>query len=206
MKKNLFSTALLLAILSNTAFANAINELQQRLQRIDTLSAVYTQTVSDAEGKNVQQGKGKLYIKRPNLFRLENQEPQENQIISDGKSLWFYDPFVEQVSIHWVKSAVNNTPFVLLTSNQVEHWQQYEVSQSADTFTLKPKAKQSNITAFSIRIDADGTLRHFSTIEKDGQANLYILRNITNQPLPDSLFQFTPTKGIEIDDQRNLNP
>lgn len=201
-KAKLLCSALLASFVSPAAFATAVDELQQRLKLVETLTALYTQTVSDAQGKNVQEGSGKLQIKRPNLFRMESQTPQENQIISDGKTLWFYDPFVEQVTINWVKDAVNNTPFVLLTSTDNSHWQQYEVSQNGDTFTLKPKAVNSNIQSFSIRIDSDGTLRNFSTQEKDGQSNRYILRNITNQPLSESLFKFNPPKGAEVDDQR----
>lgn len=188
--------------MSSAAWADAASELQQRLSKVNVLSADYAQTVSSSDGKNVQQGSGTLKIKRPNLFRMDNKTPQENQIISDGKTLWFYDPFVEQVTANWVKDAVNNTPFVLLTSDDSSHWVQYNVEQKADTFTLKPKAKQSNIKQFDIRIDSEGVLRNFSTIEKDGQTNLYILRNITNQPLADGVFKFSVPKGVELDDQR----
>ena len=66
---------------------------------------------------------------------------------------------------------------------------------------VKPKAKNSNIKQFDIRVDANGVLKNFSTTEKDGQTNLYVLRNITNQTLADSLFQFSVPKGVELDDQ-----
>jgi len=145
--------------------------------------ADFAQTVMSANGSNVQQGNGKLQIKRPNLFRMDTKSPQETQIIADGQTLWFYDPFVEQVTANWVKDAVNNTPFVLLTSNDKSHWAQYSVEQKDDRFVLKPKAKNSNIKQFDIRIDQNGVLKGFSTIEKDGQSNQYILRNITNQNL-----------------------
>ncbi|SEP80628.1 outer membrane lipoprotein chaperone LolA [Basfia succiniciproducens] len=198
-------TALLALALSSTAWADAAGELQQRLAQVNYFSADFNQNVSSANGKNVQTGSGKLQIKRPNLFRMDNKAPQETQIISDGKTLWFYDPFVEQVTANWVENAVNNTPFVLLTSNDSANWNQYTVVQNGDTFVLKPKAKNSNIKQFDIRIDNQGVLKGFSTIEKDGQTNLYILRNITNQPLADSLFKFTVPKGAEFDDQRNKN-
>ena len=116
--------------------------------------------------KNVQQGSGKLQIKRPNLFRMDTKSPQETQIIADGKTLWYYDPFVQQVTAQWVKDAVNNTPFVLLTSNDKSHWNQYSVTQNADTFVLKPKAKNSNIKQFDIRVDANGVLKKFQHYRK----------------------------------------
>ena len=195
-------TALSLFAMASMAWANADIELQNRLNKVSVLSADFAQTVMSANGSNVQQGNGKLRIKRPNLFRMDTKSPQETQIIADGKTLWFYDPFVEQVTANWVKDAVNNTPFVLLTSNDKSHWAQYSVEQKDDTFVLKPKAKNSNIKQFDIRIDQNGVLKGFSTIEKDGQSNQYILRNITNQNLDGSLFKFTVPKDIELDDQR----
>ena len=195
-------TALSLFAMASMAWANADIELQNRLNKVSVLSADFAQTVMSANGSNVQQGNGKLRIKRPNLFRMDTKSPQETQIIADGKTLWFYDPFVEQVTANWVKDAVNNTPFVLLTSNDKSHWAQYTVEQKDDRFVLKPKAKNSNIKQFDIRIDPNGVLKGFSTLENDGQSNQYILRNITNQNLDGSLFKFTVPKGIELDDQR----
>ena len=195
-------TALSLFAMASMVWANADIELQNRLNKVSVLSADFAQTVMSANGSNVQQGNGKLRIKRPNLFRMDTKSPQETQIIADGKTLWFYDPFVEQVTANWVKDAVNNTPFVLLTCNDKSHWAQYTVEQKDDRFVLKPKAKNSNIKQFDIRIDPNGVLKGFSTIEKDGQSNQYILRNITNQNLDGSLFKFTVPKGIELDDQR----
>lgn len=195
-------TALALLSLSNVAFADAISELQTRLGKVENLSADFTQRVMSANGQNVQQGSGKMQIKRPNLFRMDTKTPQETQIVSDGKTLWYYDPFVQQVTAQWVKDAVNNTPFVLLTSADKSHWSQYSVTQKNNTFVLKPKSAKSNIKQFDINVDENGVLANFSTIEKDGQSNLYILRNVTNLPLSNSLFSFSVPKGAELDDQR----
>ncbi|MDG6896156.1 outer membrane lipoprotein chaperone LolA [Volucribacter amazonae] len=195
-------TALFILFINGVAWADASGELQKRLNLVQNLTADYQQTVSSPEGKNVQQGSGKLQLKRPNLFRMESTSPQQTEMISDGKTLWFYDPFVEQVTANWVTDVVNNTPFVLLTSNDKNHWAAYAVEQQVDTFVLTPKAINSPLKQFSIRIDSNGVLRNFSTIEQDGQSNLYTLRNISNQPLADKLFQFSPPKGVEFDDQR----
>ena len=204
MKKKLLKMTALTALLSvsNFAFADAAAELQNRLNQVTVLSADFSQTVTSVGGKNVQQGSGKLQIKRPNLFRMDTKSPQETQIIADGKTLWYYDPFVQQVTAQWVKDAVNNTPFVLLTSNDKSHWNQYLVTQNTDTFVLKPKAKNSNIKQFDIRIDTNGVLKNFSTTEKDGQTNLYVLRHVTNQGITEDAFKFVMPKDVEFDDQR----
>lgn len=205
--KQIFKQSLLgFTLLSATSFAFAdaqsVAELQKRLDLVSQYSADFDQTVRSSKGKEIQKGQGKFQVKRPNLFRMDTKSPQENLIVSDGKTLWFYDPFVSQVTANWVKDAVNDTPFVLLTSNDKSHWDKYDVTQNADSFTLKPKSKKSAIKQFDVRIDANGLMKGFSTIERDGQSNLYVLRNISNANVSGDLFKFSVPKGAELDDQR----
>ncbi|MBE2897888.1 outer membrane lipoprotein chaperone LolA [Pasteurellaceae bacterium 20609_3] len=200
MKKTLLTFAL--GAIASTALADAAGDLQQRLSQVSSYKADFTQRVTTTQGKLVQEGSGKFQVKRPNLFRLDTQSPQETHIIADGKTLWYYDPFVQQVTAKKVADAIVNTPFILLTTNDAAKWQQYKVTQQGDNFTLVPKAKNSNIKKFQIRIDANGLLKNFSTIEQDGQANLYQLRNINNLPIDASVFSFKVPKGVELDDQR----
>lgn len=202
VKTSLFGVALF--SMANVAYADAqsVAELQRRLEQVSQYSADFDQTVRSSKGKQIQSGKGKFQVKRPNLFRMDTQSPQENLIVSDGANLWFYDPFVSQVTVNTVQDAVNNTPFVLLTSSDKSHWEQYDVTQNADTFVLKPKSKKSNLKQFDVRIDQSGMLKGFSTIERDGQSNLYVLRNITSGNVSSDLFKFNVPKGAELDDQR----
>ncbi|WP_018651071.1 outer membrane lipoprotein chaperone LolA [Actinobacillus capsulatus] len=206
MKKLVKQSLLGLALFSMTgaAFADAqsVAELQRRLEQVSQYSADFDQTVRSGKGKQIQSGKGKFQVKRPNLFRMDTKSPQENLIVSDGANLWFYDPFVSQVTVNTVQDAVNNTPFVLLTSSDKSHWDQYDVTQNADIFVLKPKSKKSNLKQFDVRIDQSGMLKGFSTIERDGQSNLYVLRNITGGGVSSDLFKFSVPKGAELDDQR----
>lgn len=203
VKTSIFGLALFSVSQFSFADAQSVAELQKRLELASQYSADFDQTVRSSKGKEIQKGKGKFQVKRPNLFRMDTKSPQENLIVSDGQTLWFYDPFVSQVTANWVKDAVNDTPFVLLTSSDPSHWSQYDVQQNMDNFVLKPKSKKSAIKQFDVRIDANGLLKGFSTIERDGQSNLYVLRNITTAGVSNDLFKFSVPKGAELDDQRS---
>lgn len=199
----LFLAVYLMLFTAQFGFAvTAQQVLQQRLAKLNTLSASFQQVVKDPNGRIVEQGRGTFQLKRPNLFRLNSQTPQENIIVSDGKTLWFYDPFVEQVTANWLIDVVHNTPFTLLTSNNKEIWQQYQVKQKENTFSLIPKENQSRIKQFNLQITASGNLISFSTVEQDGQTNTYLLHNQSDQALPNSVFQFKVPQGVEFDDQR----
>ncbi len=106
---------------------------------------------------------------RARLFRWETTFPDENLLVSDGQSLWYYSPFIEQVSIYWQEQATSQTPFVLLTRNQESDWDNYNVAQSGNQFTLTPTAVDSNQGDFQININEKGIVQGFNVIEQDGQ-------------------------------------
>ena len=49
-------------------------------------------------------------MQRPNRFNWHTTSPDESLIVADGKDVWVYDPFVEQVTALKMKDAVLNTP------------------------------------------------------------------------------------------------
>lgn len=192
-----------LLFMSFSVLAAPKEELNQRLQQTEGFSADFTQQVTSPEGEVVMEGEGTVEISRPSLFRWTTTLPDENVLVSDGKSLWYYSPFIEQVSIYWQEQATEQTPFVLLTRNRASDWDNYKVSQQGDIFTLVPTAVDSNQGQFKLEIDAKGAVKGFSVIEQDGQQSAFKFANIDlNKPQAER-FTFTIPQGVEVDDQRN---
>ncbi|GHA67040.1 outer-membrane lipoprotein carrier protein [Photobacterium aphoticum] len=203
MKKVVMSVLLAAPMLFATqAWANPQQELSTRLGKVNAFSADFKQTVISPDGDVLVEGEGDVSIKRPNLFRWNTETPDENVLISDGKTLWYYSPFIEQVTAMWLKDATEQTPFVLLTRNSAADWQQYNVAQTADTFTLTPKSGASSMGKFVVTVAKSGDVRGFSVIEQDGQRSNFIFSKFTKQIPAASQFSFVPPKGVELDDQR----
>lgn len=203
MKKLLVAGFCLISTLvSAGAQADASKDLQQRLGRVNSFYANFSQKVTDSGGTSVQDGEGELWVKRPNLFNWHMTLPDESVIVSDGKTLWFYNPFVEQVSATWLKDATSNTPFMLIARNQSSDWQNYHVSQQGDHFSLTPKSTTGNLKKFTIDVTSAGIINQFSAIEQDGQRSEYRLKRQQNSEIAMSTFTFTPPAGVTVDDQR----
>lgn len=202
MKKLLAVSCLLTAFISGSVLADASSDLKSRLGKLNTFHASFTQTVTGDDGSNIQQGEGQLWVKRPNLFNWHMTTPDESILVSDGKTLWFYNPFVEQVTATWLKNATGNTPFVLITRNDSSDWAKYNVSQKGDDFNLTPKSATGNLKQFSITVTPTGTIKSFTAIEQDGQRSAYALKGEPNAAVDDAKFKFTPPKGVTLDDQR----
>ncbi|PSX11693.1 outer membrane lipoprotein chaperone LolA [Photobacterium angustum] len=203
MKKLWLSMLVAVPMLATTsAWATPQQTLSSRLDKVNAFSANFTQKVISPDGEILVDGTGDLSIKRPNLFRWDTKTPDASLLVSDGKTVWYYSPFVEQVTAMWLKDATEQTPFVLLTRNNEKDWSRYNVKQLADTFTLTPKDKTSSMDEFIVTVSKDGQVRNFSVVESDGQRSNYTLSKFTRTTPAAGLFKFTPPKGVELDDQR----
>lgn len=194
---------LLLLLASFSVWATPQQELSDRLQLTEGFSADFSQRVTSPEGDVVMEGEGDVEIARPSLFRWTTTLPDENTLVSDGKTLWYYSPFIEQVSIYWQEQATEQTPFVLLTRNRASDWDNYHVVQQGDMFILTPTAVDSNQGQFKLEIDEKGAVKGFSVIEQDGQISSFDFSNIDLNKPNANRFTFTIPKGVEVDDQRN---
>ncbi|MBS0847789.1 outer membrane lipoprotein chaperone LolA [Citrobacter sp. JGM124] len=202
MKKVVIACVLLGFMGSSAALADAAGDLQGRLDKVSTFHADFTQKVTDGSGATVQEGQGDLWVKRPNLFNWHMMQPDESILVSDGKTLWFYNPFVEQVSANWLKDVTSNTPFMLIARNQASDWGQYNIKQNGDDFVLTPKDGAGNLKQFTINVGRDGTIHSFSAVEQDDQRSSYSLKAQPVTSVDASKFTFTPPAGVTIDDQR----
>ncbi|MDC9603431.1 outer membrane lipoprotein chaperone LolA [Xenorhabdus griffiniae] len=202
MKKLMLIGCLMMGVSIGSAWADATQDLQGRLGKVNSFHASFTQTVTSNEGSTIQKGEGELWIKRPNLFNWHMTSPDESVLVSDGKTLWFYNPFVEQVTANWLKEATGNTPFMLIARNDPADWKQYKVMQNGNSFELTPRNANGNLKHFSITVTPDGTIQKFTAVEQDGQKSAYQLKGQQNVNVGAEKFKFTVPEGVTLDDQR----
>lgn len=183
--------------------ASAKEQLMARLANLSSLSSDFEQSVYDEEGTLLQEGAGSLLIQKPNKVRWHTQSPEESLIISDGDTLWFYDPFIEQVSAHNLQDAIANTPIMMLTNDDPSTWNDYVVSQSTKTsFIVTSKDPNSQVKSLAIDFD-EAVLSAFTIADSTGQKSVISLKNIDNNAKPKSeLFMFKTPEGVYLDDQR----
>ncbi len=194
---------LALLMCSFSVFATPKENLSERLALADGFSAKFQQQVISPEGKVIMDGSGVVDIARPSLFRWETLAPDENLLVSDGQSLWYYSPFIEQVTIYNQEQAMEQTPFVLLTRSRASDWNAYNIEQNNDVFTLTPTAAESNQGKFQITIDIKGVVKGFNVFEQDGQKSLFSFNDVKQKKPAMSRFKFEVPDGVEVDDQRN---
>lgn len=189
--------------LSFNALADDSAALKKKLASIRQFSAHFEQTVTDAQGKPLQNGSGEMVLQRPDHFRWEAKKPDDNLILSDGKAVWLYDPFVEQVTVMSLSKAVVNTPFLLISSTDDKIWKNYLIDQDGSAFTITSKQKDQRIESLRMVFDNQNHITRMEVNEAQGQRSEFTLSAFNANPtLKADTFNFKTPEGVTVDDQR----
>ena len=200
MRRFIASCALLL-LPCTAALASNVAKLQQYLSETRSLQASFVQTVSPKNGK-VQISNGQLQLVRPGKFRWVYNKPFPQEIISDGKQVWLYDPELAQVTIKSVGKALEASPAAILAGNN-------QLDASFNSKDLPPRdglqwvelsPKQNDSSFAKIRLGfTDKELNRMELDDHFGQSTLIQMQQIVrNKAIPAHLFTFTPPAGSDI--------
>jgi len=178
-------------------------ELIEKLKDIKFFNANFEQKVVDEEGNVLQEGGGTLAVSKPNLVYWNTKTPDESLIVSDGTTLWFYNPFIEQVTAYKLANAIANTPILLLTSDADDLWAHYSVSRiDQATYLIHADDVNSQIKTLELHF-VDDKLSGFTFLDATGQLSIISLKDVNFTTAPASeLFEFVLPEGTYIDDQR----
>lgn len=77
-----------------------IAKIESNYKNIAAFKGSFKQKATLKTLNRVQEGQGKLLYKKPNKFKWQYTKPTEQEITSDGKTLWIYIPENKQVYIY----------------------------------------------------------------------------------------------------------
>jgi len=197
----------------------ATNSLVQQLSGLQRFTADFEQNTkvanSNANKTAQKKGltaqhmnqtfKGTMKVERPGKFYWETTSPAKQTIVTTGKVVWIYDPDLQQAVRQSLDDQIANTPALLLSGNTNQIMQSYRVTQpdrSKLYYTLYPKQEDGAFQSLTISFGANKAPNLMVLQDSLGQTTYVRFSNIkVNQPIPASVFNFTPPKGTDIIDQ-----
>ena len=189
---------------SRTIFAqsDAISELDHLLQGVETLSADITQLIIQSDGGVLEESDIRLRVKRPNGFYWETVSPFPELLVTNGKTLWNYQPDLEQVVIEDWNPDQSELAAQLLYGRTEGLVKDYYVvainSEQNRSFELKPKSVDSLYELITINF-VNETLDLIYIQNNSGERTAWqFIDSRINIPMVDDLFEFSPPEGIEI--------
>jgi len=177
-------------------------QLQDFFHDLKTLSATFDQQVVDADGAQIQQASGYMWLQRPNRFRWDYQQPYHQLIVGDGQQVWVYDEDLEQVTVRPLDAALGQTPALLLSSDKpiLEGFSVMALGtrDGVDWLLLRPRDTDATFDELRLGL-VDGRLRAMELRDGLGHTTLLHFSELErNRPIDPQHFVFTPPDGVDV--------
>ena len=211
--KHLISLGLSLSYILMASSVHAITgqklveKVHSKFEKLSTLSAHFEKTFEWKLAKEVHKSKGKLYIEKPDRFRIET---ESWVMCSDGVSVWTYSEANEQVLISDASESKEAlTPQAFLFQYTEGYQAEYEREEKVGKRTcyvvkLTPKEQATFVTEMTVWVNKkNGLTQKVTYTDINGNVTIYQLSLVQiDKQLDDALFRFDAPDGIEVIDMR----
>lgn len=196
-----------LTITLSTVHADELarDTLIERLQQTTTLQANFTQRTLNANRNAIDDSSGQLTIARPMRFFWHVELPFEQQVISDGETLWVYDPDLEQATYQPVSNSVQQSPAMILVQPETSLTGQYHITEAkADgivSYQLEPLQSESFFESLTL-IFRNEIIDEIRIVDSLGQQTQIRFQNVNLNPsIEADFFEFVAPEGTDLFEQ-----
>lgn len=178
---------------------SAVQALIARLADITSVEGDFQQELLDETGAVLETSQGQFVLQKPGRFFWLTREPYEQQLISDGQTIWLYDPDLLQVTVRQADQAMDNSPAHLLSADAGTLSETYQVSRDGDlVFTLTPKEPQPLFETLAISF-TEKSVAQIRLRDALGQSTVIHFSNTrVNQPVDESVFSFSIPADVDV--------
>jgi outer membrane lipoprotein carrier protein len=207
---NKFFIASALALLSWSAQADGLRELETFLREVKSAQADFTQVVTSPKRANETAARsktssGRFEFLRPGRFRFEYTKPFPQTIVADGQTLWLYDADLNQVTARSQKDALGSTPAALIASGtdlkalgEVFDLQAAPAADGMEWVEARPKARDGQLQRVRVGFKG-GQLAVLEIADSLGQRSVLSFDQWQgNAPLKAEQFTFKPPAGASV--------
>ncbi|WP_049722121.1 outer membrane lipoprotein chaperone LolA [Gilvimarinus polysaccharolyticus] len=196
-------TVLFSAVSSAAGPDNSANALRDTLAATTSLSGQFEQTLRDAEGETIEASSGSFVLQRPGRFFWHTQKPFEQQLISDGSTIWLYDPDLLQVTVRPVDDSLKATPAALLSESAESLTEAFRITRSVgqqglEVFGLAPINEDGLFARLELEFDGQ-QLQRIIVHDSLGQTTEFaLIDTVRNQPVDAAQFSFNAPEGVDV--------
>jgi outer membrane lipoprotein carrier protein len=186
-----------------------VGKIQKKYQEIADFHADFTQEATVKALNKVQKSDGEVWFKKPGKMRWNYYEPFKDEIVSDGKTLWFYNVEDKQV----IESALDSVSGTETTSTllsglgSIKNLYKTSFSDSKEfqsdgnyLIDLRPKVEGEDYNKVTLSINKNTMM--VDTIylyDPFGNLTKVKLKDIqVDKGVSDSLFDFKVPSGVEV--------
>lgn len=178
-----------------------VQQLTTLLDSMTSINAKFTQQLYSPDNYLIQTSTGQMHVATPGKMRWIIDKPVEQWLVSDGATLWIYDPDLEQVVIKRADPGAAN-PMTLLNGSGNELSAHYELSVTDSgqyrSFELVPRDQTTLYERLIFKFDklVPAGIVIFDAL---GQRTEIVFHDVVlNSDIDQQLFSFQPPAGTDI--------
>jgi len=186
---------------------DVIRGLEGAYGRITDLKAEFNQNAFNKSLNQTIPAAGSVYLKKGGKLRWEYSQPTPQEIVSDGKTLWVYTPALNQVNVAPAPEALAGPAgsFLVGLGKLREHFgvRFMNPAQPRDgdgnvVLDLAPKQPLPTLARLILSVDPRSWEVRKAVVydQFENTVTMRFTKMALNSNLPDSLFTFTPPKGV----------
>jgi outer membrane lipoprotein carrier protein len=186
-----------------------VDRIQKKYEEITDFHAKFTQEATVKALDKVQKSEGEVWFKKPGKMRWNYYTPEKDEIVSDGRTLWFYDVAEKQViesPLAQVSDTQNTTSLLSGLGNIKEVFDASFADATELTsngnymLELKPKTGEEQYNKAIVAFDKDTmVVNSIYLYDPFGNLTTISLKDIEiDKGVQDSLFSFTVPSGVEV--------
>lgn len=190
------------------------DKVQRRYDSASDFRARFTQTLTSTAMGRKTSSAGAVTFKKPGRMRWDYDKPERATYVSDGNTLWLYEPDDQQAFKQALSASQLPAALAFLTgkgklANEFDITLVDKSPYAAPgeyVLALSPKVAEPQVKSLLFIVDPK-TFDVRESVITDGQGNVNDLTFAdirTNTRVPDSEFRWSPPSGVRVIDTAKL--
>lgn len=188
---------------ATAASAGARDDLNAFTKGLKALDGRFTQQVFDQNGKLKETASGTVALSAPRLFRWQYAKPYPQLIVADGRTVWVYEPDLQQVTKRAQGAEEQNSPLAALI-DPAKLDAQFNVRDAGSKdglnwLALTPKSEgESGFRSANLGFGKAGLVR-MHVVDALGQRTEIRFDGWRKNPaFKPATFKFQPPAGVDV--------
>ena len=183
--------------------------IQKQYQSIRSFSGRFIQSSHRADTRTgPKKAEGLVSYKRPGKMRWLYEAPEEQLLVTNGQTMWLYDPLLENVTVQKLEKITEGTAlsFLLGLGNLQADFIHREISKNLligkDGLIVELEPKNSTANLAFIQLNVHPETYNLQTIalmdQQDNYRTIQLMNMKYNLEFEDNFFEFTVTNDMEV--------
>lgn len=173
-------------------------------QSVDSAQGSFTQTMLDKDGKTLDvPSTGSFKFERPGKFVWSIAKPYPQDIVSNGQTLWIWDPDLNQVTVKRLTASVSTTPAAVLfgKGNIDEYFALKDLASKEGIYWVQatPKVEDLTYRVIEIGFNEKGLIAAMRLEDHFGQTTKLDFKDVATKTAFDAqVFNFKIPEGADV--------